>query len=93
MASSYLSEDKELDEPLILMSENLSETNVFKAADSDMQRLFHYENTFRFEKRHLPDLRITKSLHALQTMGGPNFLLRGLLSSSEQGINGDARDL
>ena len=92
-SSSYLSEGKDLDEPLILKSENLSETNVFKVADSDMQRLFHYENTYRYEKRHLPDHKITKSLHALNAMGGSNFLLSALHTSSEQGINGDKKDL
>lgn len=91
MTTEYLTSD--LKEPLLLRGIDLKERHVFKLVTNDIKTLFNHENTYRVEKKYLPDLKISRSLHKLNDMGGLDFFFSALQASPTTGINGDQKDI
>ena len=87
----FISND--IEEPMLLTTEDLKEHHVFRIAPSELKRMFYYENTYRYDKRYLPDQKISKSLSILKELGGPEEIIKSLTSDKDLGIIGDVKDL
>ncbi len=88
MSVEYI--DSDIREPLVAKSSGaLREVNVFKVSPHDLKQMFFYENTYRFEKAFMPDVKVSKSLHKLRELGGTDHFIKALHTSINFGIIGD----